>query len=195
MIKFKFVLKAMILIVASAAIAAAQATATQEPKPATKKTTKPGTVVMKATIEAIDPTNRIITFRGEKGNSVKVKVDKSVKRFDELKVGDVITAAYSESVVVRFRKPGDPAPAKEQAALMTRAEGKPGAVAVVEETLTVTIESIDLKVPSVTVRGPEGNLYTHRARDAKTISGLRVGDKADIVYRLGVLLKADPAAN
>jgi len=182
MSKLKLVLNAAILVVATATMVAAQATSP-----------KPGTVTIKATIEAIDTANRVVTLKTENGKTAKVKVDKSVKRFDQLKVGDVVTAGYSESVIIRFRKPGDPAPATEQGAVVKRTEGKPGATAVVEETLTVTIEAIDLNVPSVTVRGPEGNLYTHRARDAKTISGLRVGDKADIVYRLGVLLKADPA--
>jgi Cu/Ag efflux protein CusF len=191
---FSIVLLAVFSLTTVAAQTPATKPATQEPKPATRQTTKPGTVVMKATIEAIDTANRTVTFRNEKGKSVKVKVDPSVKRFDQLKVGDVITAAYSESVIIRFRKPGDPAPAAEKGAIASRAEGKPGAAGVIEETLTVTIEEIDLKTPSVTVRGPEGNLYTHRVRDAKTISGLKVGDKADIVYRLGVLLKADAAA-
>ncbi len=161
----------------------------QETKPALK----PGRVTVKATIEAIDPATRTLTLKGPKGNLVKVKATDEVKRFDQLKVGDVITASYSESVIVRFRKPGDPAPAAEQVAVVRRAD-KPGGAAVIEEILTVTIVEIDRAKSLVTVKGPGGNLYTHRARDTALLSNLKVGDKVDIVYRLGVLLKVDTPA-
>ncbi len=155
---------------------------------------KPGTVTIKATIEEIDTANRILTLKGPKGKLVKVKATESVKRFDQLKVGDVVTASYSESVAIRFRKPGDPAPAQEQAAVVKRADGKPGAAVVLEETITVTIEEIDRAGSSVTIKGSDGKSHSVRVRDTKLLEGLKVGDQVDIVYKLGVLLKADSAA-
>ena len=110
MIKLKLIrnvaLTAPIFIAMIAAMTIATTLAMQKPKPISQTRT----VTVKATIEAIDKTNRIITLKGAKGNLVDVYATDKVKRFDELKVGDVITATYSESIAIRVRKPGEPAP-------------------------------------------------------------------------------------
>jgi hypothetical protein len=136
-------------------------------------------VTVKATIEEINKTDRIITLRGPKGNLVDVKADESVKRFDELKVGDVVSATYSESVAVHVRKPGDPAPDKER--VIVRPQSKPGA----------SVEEIDRSVPSVTIKDPQGKSRTYRVRDPKRLEGVNVGDKVDIYYTVALLLKVD----
>jgi Cu/Ag efflux protein CusF len=146
-------------------------------------------VTLKATIEAIDKANRIITLKGPKGNLVNVKADESVKRFDELKVGDVVSATYSESIAVHVRKPGEPEPDKER--VIVRPQDKPGAKVEDVKTMTVTIEEIDRKAPSVTVKDSEGKSYSFRVRDPKRLEGVKVGDKVDIYYTVALLLKVD----
>jgi hypothetical protein len=54
---------------------------------------------MNATIQAIDPATRSITLRDDKGNEDSFKVGDSVKRFDELKVGQRVNITYYESLV------------------------------------------------------------------------------------------------
>ncbi len=97
----------------------------------------------------------ILQIKGPKGNLVDVKADESVKRFDELKVGDVISATYSESIAVNVRKPGEPEP--QAGTSIARSQGKPGAKVEDVQTATVTVEEIDRTAPSVTVKdsGPE----------------------------------------
>jgi hypothetical protein len=146
-------------------------------------------VTVKATIEEINKADRIITLRGPRGNLVDVKADESVKRFDELKVGDVVSATYSESVAVHVRKPGDPAPDKER--VIVRPQSKPGASVEDVKTMTVTVAEIDRTVPSVTIKDPQGKTRTYRVRDPKRLEGVNVGDKVDIYYTVALLLKVD----
>jgi len=146
-------------------------------------------VTVKATIEAIDKDNRIITLKGPRGNVFNVKADESVKRFDELKVGDVVSATYSESSAVHIRKPGDPAPDKER--VIVRPQSKPGTSVEDVRTMTVTVEAIDRNAQSVTVKDETGTNHTYRVRDPKRLEGVNVGDKVDIYYTVALLLKVD----
>jgi Cu/Ag efflux protein CusF len=129
-------------------LAALPVRAAQDPKPVTES------VTLKATIEAIDQTSKRITLKGEKGNYVEVD-GSSMPRFDQLKVGDVVTATYYESLAVHVRKPGDPAPAAGSAAITPR-PGAPGGTAARQRTVTVVIQAIDAKTPSVTVKTADG---------------------------------------
>jgi hypothetical protein len=146
-------------------------------------------VTVKATIEAIDKTNRIVTLKGPRGHLIDVKADENVKRFDELKVGDVVSATYSESIAVHLRKPGEPEPDKER--VIVRPQSKPGASVEDVKTMTVTVEEIDRSAPSVTIKDSQGNVRSYRVRDPKRLEGVNVGDKVDVYYTVALLLKVD----
>ena len=64
-----------------------------------------GTVDVAATVEAIDRTKRTVTLKMPHGNLATTKVDKSVKAFDTLKVGDSIHARYTEAIAISVEKP------------------------------------------------------------------------------------------
>jgi len=71
---------------------------------------KPGgsytrTVNISATVEALDLKTRNITLRGPKGNKVTMKVGDHVKKLDKVKVGDLVTAEYTESIDITVSKP------------------------------------------------------------------------------------------
>jgi hypothetical protein len=46
-----------------------------------------------------------LTVKGPLGNVIPLKVDKSVKAFDPLKVGDSIHVRYTEAVAISVSKP------------------------------------------------------------------------------------------
>lgn len=62
-------------------------------------------VDVSATIKAIDKKKRTITLKGPDGKKFKTKVDKSVKGFDTLKVGDSIHARFTEAIAISVEKP------------------------------------------------------------------------------------------
>jgi len=146
----------------------------------------------KATIIAIDKENRIVTLRGPRGNDVAVKADERVQRFNELKIGDIVTATYAQAVAVRVRKPGAAAPPKQADSVVRQPDNR-GATITREQTVSVSIQEIDLTAPSVTAEGPQGRQYTFRVRDKNEIKDLKVGDKVDITYTEALLLRADRA--
>ena len=148
-------------------------------------------VTLTATIEAIDQTNRLVTLKGPAGNMVDAYVPESYKRFSELKVGDQVKAQYSESLAVNIRKTGDPAPTGGVKETVTPRAGGPGATAARQVTATVTVTAVDPAVPSITVKGPKGNVISMRVQDAKRLTGIKAGDTLDVTYTQALLIAAD----
>lgn len=146
-------------------------------------------VTLRATIVAIDKDNRILTLRGPRGQLVDIKADERIRRFDELNVGDVISATYSESVAVRLRRPGEPEPDRER--VVVRPQRQPGASVEDIRTRTVTVEDVDRASAMITVRDPEGNIRSYRMRDPERLEGVKNGDSVDISYTTALLLKVD----
>lgn len=58
-----------------------------------------------------------------------------------------------------------------------------------QETKTVTVKSVDMNVPSVTVTA-DGRTLTRKVGDKKTLAGVKPGDQIDITYTQGLLLAA-----
>ena len=56
-----------------------------------------------------------------------LRVPSDIKRFSELKVGDKITVHYYSSLIVRLKKPGEPAIDVEHPAVTPGTGSKPGA--------------------------------------------------------------------
>jgi Cu/Ag efflux protein CusF len=166
-------------------LAALPVHAAQDPKPISES------VTIKATIEAIDQTSKRVTLKGPKGNYVEVDAS-GMPRFDQLKVGDVVTATYTESLAVHIRKPGEPAP-PAGADTVTRREGAPGATAARQRTATVVVQAIDPKAPSVTVKTSDGRVLSFRVENPKNLENVKVGDKVDVTFTESLLVKADPA--
>jgi hypothetical protein len=78
------------------------------------------TVTLNGTVQAIDLDKKIATIKGSGGNTVEVKMQHP-ERWQNVKVGDVVTARYSEALALSVQpagpkvpksKPKAPAPAK-----------------------------------------------------------------------------------
>ena len=65
-------------------------------------------VTVRGTVQAVDRTARTVTVQGEAGNVVTLDVPTTATRFDQVKVGDIVTMTYYDRVSVR-PKPADEA--------------------------------------------------------------------------------------
>jgi hypothetical protein len=63
------------------------------------------TVEFTGTVEAVDYAKRRVTLKGPEGKTRTMKVDPSVKRFNEVKKGDQVVLRYTEAVAFSVRKP------------------------------------------------------------------------------------------
>src|SRR5512144_102970 len=114
------------------------------------------------TVEAIEASTRTLTLKKPDGTYVTTVVPDSVKRFDQIKVGDTISARYYENLVLRVKQPGE----KD---VDTSAKGMTpvtaGGTAAKQRTITATITAIDPTIPSITFTGPNGWKYSSKVED------------------------------
>ncbi|HEY6364368.1 MAG TPA: hypothetical protein VI585_06205 [Candidatus Binatia bacterium] len=179
-----------VLLGLSASLAVAQE------KPEMKPSGKPGAVVAQgasitATVEAIDYDKRTVDLKGPKGKVVTLKVGPEAKNFNQVKVGDRVTAKYFESTAIAVRKSGEPPFAEEMKAVQRAAPGgKPGGVAVETTEMTAKVEDIDYKARTVTLRGPQQKTVTLKVdKDVKRFNEVKKGD--EIVVRRTEALAID----
>jgi hypothetical protein len=80
---------------------------------------KPGitevqSVEVTAEVESIDYKTRMVKLRGPEGKTRTVKAGPSVKRLDEVKVGDTVVVRYTEALSVQVTAPTEAVPAKKK---------------------------------------------------------------------------------
>ena len=117
----------------------------------------------------------------------------SVERFNAIKVGDTLTATYYDNIVLRVKKPGEKDVDTAEAALTKTPGTSPGATAAKQRTITATITAIDMKVPSITLVGPNNWKYSSRVQDINALKTVKVGDKLDITWTEALLVGFTPA--
>ena len=61
-----------------------------------------------------------------------------------------------------------------------------------EHTVSVTVDVIDLPNMMLTVKDDKGSKSSFRAKDKDNLRYLKIGNKVDMTYTEGLLIKADP---
>lgn len=160
------------------------------PAPGQVKEIPGETVTASGRVEAIDVSSRLLTLKdAETGELVTVDVPAGAKRFDEIRVGDTVTARYYDNVTVRLKKPGEKAVNAGEAAVTHGTGAKPGATIAAQRTMTAVVEAIDPKVPSITFKGPKGWKYSRRIQDRGVLKQVKVGDRVDFTWTEAVMIE------
>jgi hypothetical protein len=166
-------------------------------KPKRKRTAikKERTTTVTATVQALDLGKRIVTLKGPQGNVFDIKVGPQAKNLNQVKVGDEVVITYYESIAYRLLKPGEaPVPTTQIDVVDTAKEGaKPAGAAGSQTTLTATIEALDLKAHTATLKGPDGKSVTVKAQDPKNLEAVKVGDEVVITYTEALAISVEKA--
>jgi hypothetical protein len=149
-----------------------------------------------ATIKAINPDTREVTLEGEKG-PLTVQVDKEVKNFDNMKVGDKVRVSYYQGLAAQLAKPGSkPVNAAGSTFGYTAKPGAmPGAGAGASVTSTVVINAIDLPSNTVAFTRPDGTTHIIQVRSEngrQFIRTLKPGDRVDVTYTESLAINVIP---
>jgi hypothetical protein len=166
------------LAVLAVAVALPALALAQKPVTKTEKTEITGT------IEAIDHSTRMVSIKDAKGAVDSYYIGPEAKRFNELKVGDKVTARYYTTLAFQLRKSGTPAPAApaDDVKVVPGTGPKPGGTISQQQTATVVVKAVDTKVPSITVVTDDKRTVTFKVEDPKKLDGVQPGDKIDVTY-------------
>ena len=70
-----------------------------------------------------------------------------------------------------------------------RKDRTPGSETRRQQTFTGTVEAIDAKAPSVTVKGPQVRVLALAVRDATQLQNVKIGAIVDVTYYESLLIK------
>jgi hypothetical protein len=127
-------------------------------------------------------------LRNDDGSEVGVFAPPEFARLNELRIGDIVTITYYDSVVDRWRRPGSPRPpASEEVAAVENKSPLPGATFSHQLTERVTVQAVNPDTSSITVVGREGRAVTRRVDQVADLAGVKPGDQIDITYTEALL--------
>ncbi len=178
-------------VLAAALIGVMAATVSAQTKTITGETR-----TIAGTIESIERSSRELTLKKDNGEFVTMTVPEEATKFDSMKIGDKVTLKYYENLILRLKKPGDPAVDTGGQATTASTRVKAGGTQAAQRTITATITQIDPTVPSITFSGPNGWTYSSRVYDKEALGKVKVGDRVDITWTEAVLASVEgPGAN
>ena len=157
---------------------------------------KSGTITAKATVQDIDRAKREVTLKKEDGSTDTFKVPESAKNFNQLKVGDVVTAKYSVAIAAAIRKSDEPPSATGREPSVSRsAPGEsPGVTKTETKDFSATIENIDRDKRELTLKGSEGKTKTVKVpEDMKKFDSLKEGDQVVVTVTRSLALELNKA--
>ncbi len=186
---------AAVFVLALSLATGAFAQATKGAAPAAQpRVVKERVAVMTATVQAIDLNTRIVTLKGPKGEVRDIKVGEEAVNLPQVKVGDLVTVKYYESLAIEVMKPGTVSGAGEQSAIVRAKPGEmPGGMAARQSTVTATVTAIDKKKGTISLKGPEGKTVVAKAEDPKNLDKVKVGDELMITYTEALAISVEKA--
>lgn len=149
------------------------------------------TVTVSGTVETIDHVKRSVNIKTPDGKFVSLDVPQSAARFNEVKVGDKVSATYNNNVFVRLKPPGEAAVDTATGTSTMGQEARPGGTATLQRTMTASIAAIDKSASSMTFVGPNGWKYSRHVVDPKVFDQVKVGDKIDITWNTDVTITVE----
>lgn len=154
------------------------------------------TSTVTATVTAIDHETREVTLDRSDGEIVKLIAGPDVRNLDQVGVGDVVYAEFSESVTIEVSPDDGSAPELLADTNTARAPagGMPG-VAVVDSTVvTAIVEAIDIETGTFALREPDGEIREYAARNPQNLERATVGDRVIITTRESLVVTVSKQA-
>jgi hypothetical protein len=136
----------------------------------------------KFTITAIDKASRVVTVKNAKGDTMSVECGPEVKNFAQLKVGDVVTAIYTESLTVHIEGAGEPEATSETMTGQAKPGEKPSASIAERSTVKAKITAIDKTKGTATLQTLSGEHFTVTADDKANLDKVKVGNAVVVTY-------------
>ncbi|CAD6516826.1 hypothetical protein [Paraburkholderia metrosideri] len=190
----KLILGAAFVCLASAAFAQTQPQIATTSAPG--QVSVSGTLKTTATVVGIEPATRTVWLKDPKGKVVQLVVGDEARNFDQLKIGDVVKAEYSQAITVTLKKGGGAAPMANENQTLERAPmgAKPGGTASREVTIMANVTAVNHQSGAMTLRGPQGNSVEVVVEDPDQLKLIKKGDQMEVVYNEAVAISVEPQA-
>jgi len=140
------------------------------------KVERSGMIKRTATVEEVDMVTRMVTLKNPDGSSFEFFASKEVINLPQVMVGDQVVVVYTEALAVRMAKPDEVRDETMEGVARALPGEKPGALKVIETTVTAEIEDIDKTNEKVTLKFPDGKTQVVKVKDPSNLEKVEVGD-------------------
>lgn len=186
------------ILISAAPLAARAQMATADVASAPGKVQASETVKMTATVLSIDMGSRDVLLMDTQGKLHTINVSDQARNLDQVRVGDKVTAEYTEAISLQLKKRGTAGgpPASEEAAMVRAPKGaKPGGAVGRKVTAIATVTAVNTKKQFVTLRGPLGNEYDVQVLDPAQLKAVKKGDEVEVVYTEALAISVESTPN
>jgi len=125
-------------------------------------------VKVTAVVEAIDHETRVVTLRRPQGDTVTFTASDEARNLDQVFVGDIVNAEYEEILSIRA-----------------------GLTAFNAQSVTATVEEINLEANTFKLKGPDGTVTEYAARNPDNLRRSAVGDLVIITTSEAVAISVE----
>jgi hypothetical protein len=155
-----------------------------------------GTLKTTSTIVGIEPATRTVWLKDPHGKVVQLVVGDEARNFDQLKIGDVVKAEYSQAITVTLKKGGGAAQTANEIKTLERAPmgAKPGGAAGREVTIMANVTAVNHQTGAMTLKGPQGNSVDVVVEDPDQLKLIKKGDQLEVVYNEALAISVEPQA-
>ena len=132
----------------------------------------------------VDATTRTVTLKNQDGET-SIVAGPEVKNFAEIKVGDRFDVVYELAVAIELVKVKNPGTTSEQVTTSTTTApqgDKPGMITTNTVTATANVEAIDTVKNTVSLKGPQGNIFKVKVQNPDLMKDIAVNDQVKVVY-------------
>lgn len=151
-----------------------------------------------ATVVGIDVATRGVTLKRQDGRIFTFTAGEQVRNFDQLRVGDKVTAEYAAGVSLELKKGGKELRQSSDKQLMDRAPlgAKPAGAIGRTVTVLADVVAVDAKKQTISLRGPAGDIVDLAIQDPAQLKNIKKGDQVEATYAqaLAISVEAAPAA-
>jgi hypothetical protein len=151
------------------------------------------TVTERATVKKLDLQERMLTLERADGTQITFRVSEDVRNLPQVRVGDVVTATFYESISYAVKAPNEGTLGTTVNEQNKRAEPEQKSSMSGSRTTIVTsrIAKIDKLAGTVTIQAAGGDTLTVKARDPKNLDRIAVGDLVDMTLTEAVAISVD----
>lgn len=142
-----------------------------------------GVTSVAATVESVDKEHRAVTLKTADGDTVTINAGPEVRNFDQIDVGDKVTAEYFEALAMTLEKGGSGVQERvEQVSADRAAPGDKPAGSVTRTIDAVgTVRQVDREARLVFVEGTQG-MVTLNIPESIDLDTVEVGDEIRARY-------------
>ena len=185
LLRISTVMKKIVIVIILTAIAAVAYFMLNQPKPPVAAVAAQETaLIYDGEVIKIDAATRTVTLKNQDGESTIV-AGPEVKNFAEIKVGDRFDVVYELAVAIELVKVKNPGTTSEQVTTSTTTApqgDKPGMITSNTVTATANVEAIDTAKNTVSLKGPQGNIFKVKVQNPDLMKDIAVNDQVRVVY-------------